>query len=323
MTIGEGERRLTKVLVRAHAKINLDLRVVGLRPDGYHLLKTVFQSLSLHDRLTFEACDGPFSLECSAPGVPNDERNLVWRAASALWGCAGRSGPVAGARVRLLKRVPAQGGLGGGSADAAAALVGLDALWQLGLGQARLRALAGHLGADVPFFLCGGTALGLGRGDEIYPLADLERWSVVLVFSAFGVSTPEAFGWFDQDAAEAVSPAELPASSGPPPTIALGGGIDLPLVNDLERPVSRRHPEIRALGERLLRMGAQAASMTGSGSTVFGLFAGHDAAARAAAELAAEGQRALVTTTARRRDVQRGVRASAGPVVWTRCSRIH
>src|SRR5262249_27861878 len=156
----------------------LDLRVLGIRPDGFHELRTVFQSVDLHDTLVSSDRPGPFRLRCRTAGVPVDEGNLVWRAAGALWTALGRSGPPIDTTVTLEKTIPMQAGLGGGSADAAAALAGLGRLWG-GVPMTLLREVAAGLGADVPFFLSGGTALGLGRGEEIYPLVDLPRHWVV------------------------------------------------------------------------------------------------------------------------------------------------
>lgn len=302
---GDGVR----LTVRAYAKINLSLHVGAVRADGYHPLKTVFQSLALHDLLAFDSCEGPFSLACGAAGVPSDQRNLVWKAASLLWECSGRSGDARGVRARITKRIPAQGGLGGGSADAAAALVALDAIWNTALGPDRLQALARRLGADVPFFLCGGTALGLDRGDQIYPLEDVAPHTVVLVLPPFGVSTSEAYGWFDQDArgvcSEGPSQAwgEAPASPAPG-VLRLAGGVGLPIVNELQAPVVRRHPDIAQLCARLSDLGAEVAAMTGSGSTVFGLFARHERGVAAAAALQAVGRRTLVTRSATRREAR-------------------
>jgi 4-diphosphocytidyl-2-C-methyl-D-erythritol kinase len=292
----------TRLRVRAHAKINLSLHVAGVRPDGYHLLETVFQSLALHDVLTFEAWDGPFALDCSAPGVPTDERNLVWKAASLLWRCAGRAADARGVRARIVKRIPAQGGLGGGSADAAAALVALDALWRTDLGPDRLRDLAARLGADVPFFLSGGTGLGLDRGDEIYPLVDLPCWTVVLVMPEFGVSTPEAFGWWDGDR-NRVEAAPLGRAAGGA-RLPSGHGTGVRVFNDLQAAVARRHPAIEAMCDGLRAAGAAAAAMTGSGSTVFGLFRAEEGGRVAAGTLAAGGWRTLITRTATRRQAR-------------------
>ena len=172
---------MSAVSVRAHAKINLDLRVLGRRPDGYHELRTVFQSLALHDTVSCEQRSGPFAIECDTAGVPLDRSNLVWRSAQALWRAVRRTGDVRDVVVRLTKKIPMQAGLGGGSADAAASLLALARLWKTSVRPAQLMDVAVTIGADVPFFLAGGTALGLGRGDEIYPLADLPRHWVVLL----------------------------------------------------------------------------------------------------------------------------------------------
>jgi 4-diphosphocytidyl-2-C-methyl-D-erythritol kinase len=278
--------------LRAHAKINLNLAVRGRRPDGYHELSTVFQSLALHDTLQLEAAGEGFTLTCSSPGVPTDGQNLVWKAARLVWEAAGRPGEPAG-RVHITKRIPVQGGLGGGSADGAAALVGWNRLWEAGLSADRLHGLAVGLGADVPFFLCAGTAVGVARGDQLHPLADAPARWVVLVLPPFGVSTPEAFRWWDEDHAPAAGP-------------DLGAGAPIPsdplaVFNDLEPPVSRRHPEVRAIRARLDEAGAEAAAMTGSGSTVFGLFPASAPAAAACALLGRDGWRSLVTRTATRR----------------------
>jgi 4-diphosphocytidyl-2-C-methyl-D-erythritol kinase len=304
----------SRVAIRAHAKINLSLQVTGVRSDGYHLLKTVFQSLALHDLLRFEAWDGPFVLSCSAPDVPTDSRNLVWRAASLLWECAGRQGELRGVRARVVKRIPAQGGLGGGSADAAATLVALDALWGTKLGPNRLRALAVQLGADVPFFLAGGTALGLDRGDDIFPLADLAAHSLVLVFPPFGVSTPEAFRWLDEDRAAGLGP--MDPGSEEAAVLRLAGDVPLAVHNALQGPVGRRHPEIEEVCGRLRDAGAVAAAMTGSGSTVFGLFGPGEGGMAAVAALESAGWRAVATRTATRRQAApRSALSGRGPLV--------
>lgn len=292
--------------LRAFAKINVSLSVLGLRPDGYHELRTVFQSLELHDTLEFAACHGRVAIECDMEGVPLDERNLVWQAAALVWRSAGRPGEPEG-RVRIAKRIPAQGGLGGGSANGATALVGWNRAWQAGLSDEELRRLALSLGADVPFFLVGGTALGLNRGDELQPLDDLPpRW-VVLVFPPFGVSTPEAFRWWDADNGEAgtllSADRDRAGSRRSSPPGGPGPKADRPwsaVFNDLEGPVTRRHPEIATIRRLLETSGAAAAAMTGSGSTVFGLFDSQPAASAASGVLERSGWRTLVTRTATR-----------------------
>lgn len=270
-----------RIVARAHAKVNLDLRVLGTRADGYHELRTVFQSIELHDVLVAQAARGPFVLRCRARGLPLDERNLVWRAAAALWKALGRAGDPCDTVVALDKVIPMEAGLGGGSADAAATLQALARLWG-GAPVSLLREVATGVGSDVPFFLSGGTALGLGRGDEIYPLVDLPRHWIVVVRPPFGVSTAEAYAWYDEDRAAGVREVrgELQILPVPWPSRAAQ------MVNDLEPPVIRRHPEIAALKQALRESGAVAASMSGSGSAVFGLFRTRPAAVRAVGTLA-------------------------------------
>jgi 4-diphosphocytidyl-2-C-methyl-D-erythritol kinase len=267
------------VTIHAFAKINLSLRVLGLLPGGYHELRTIFQSIALHDTLTIGRARGPLRLACNDPACPVDRSNLVWRAATAMWRAAGRRGAPNGVTINITKRIPIAAGLGGGSSDAAAALRALARMWRVET--KRLPDIAASLGADVPYFLEGGTVLGLGRGDVLYPLLDWPPLWVALVLPEFGVSTRDAFKWFDRD---------LPVGRQPPQGIARRE-----LVNDLEPPVARRHPEIARIISALRRVGASQASMTGSGSTVFGLFASRTAALRALASLP-DRIRAVTTT---------------------------
>jgi 4-diphosphocytidyl-2-C-methyl-D-erythritol kinase len=291
--------------LRACAKINRSLLVRGLRPDGYHDLETVFQSLALHDTLEFSEASEGMTIACRAPGVPLDERNLAWKAARLVWQEAGRAGEPVG-RVEITKQIPPQGGLGGGSADGAASLVGWNRLWGAGLSPDSLQGLALGLGADVPFFLVGGAALGLNRGDDLRPLEDLApRW-VVLVFPPFGVSTPEAFRWWDEDTHRG---AGLRAGDRRGAGLRAGDSGDTGLLgsrNDLEGPVSRRHPELVRIREQLEAAGAEQAAMTGSGSTMFGLFAGEIAAKAAEAALGSAGWRTLLTRTITRQEARIG-----------------
>lgn len=299
-------KRPPRLVVRAHAKVNLDLRVLGSRPDGFHELRTVFQTIELHDTLTCVERPGPFALKCRMPGVPLDDSNLVWRAAAALWKALGRPGDPQDATVTIDKAIPMESGLGGGSADAAAALAGLARLWG-GVPLTLLREVAYGIGADVAFFLSGGTALGLGRGEEIYPLVDLPAHWIVIVRPPFGVSTAEAYGWYDEDRAAGLKdePRELQVLPVPWPTRAAQ------MVNDLEPPVVRRHPEIQALKAALREGGAVAAAMSGSGSAVFGLFRSRPAAERVVRPLSRNGARAVLTRTLTRGEYERRARPVA------------
>ena len=292
----------------AFAKINLDLRILGVRPDGFHDLRTIFQSLALHDTLTFTRRTGAFTIECDDPRLPVDRRNLVWKAASLLWRLIGRRGETPkDVVVRLTKCVPQEAGLGGGSADAAVTLLGLTRLWGLDVDLPTLSRLAGRLGADVPFFLVGGTALGLGRGDDIYPLVDLPRTYVVVVRPNFGVSTVEAYGWYDQEPRRTGrEPARKPLPERWPEWAAT-------LRNDLEPAVTRHHPTIARIRHALVDAGAVVAAMSGSGSAVFGLFDRLDAARRTAADLSRPGWQVVCTRTLSRADYNRQLRPVLAP----------
>lgn len=293
-----------RVRARAYAKVNLDLRVLGNRSDGYHELRTVFQSIALHDTLLCVTRPGPFALRCRTSGVPLDESNLVWQAAAALWTAIGRTGAPDDISISIKKQIPLQAGLGGGSADAAAALLALARVW--GVPVSIVRDVAGAIGADVPYFLAGGTALGLGRGEEIYPLVDLATHWVVVVQPPYGISTAEAYSWYDEDRAaghrEAREPQMLPV---PWPTRAAQ------MINDLEPPVVRRHPEIGTLKTVLREAGAVAAAMSGSGSAVFGLFRTQAGAIRALKPVTRAGARARLTRTLSRAEHERRARPVA------------
>ena len=283
--------------VRAFAKINLSLRVLGTRADGYHQLRTIFQSIALHDILTIRAIRGPFELTCDNPACPADGTNLVARAAARLWTAAGRRGAPRGVAIDVRKRIPLKAGLGGGSSDAAAALRALAKRWRVG--EARVRAAAAALGADVPYFLEGGTVLGLERGDLLFPLIDPPAAWVVLVLPKFGVSTKDAFGWLDDDGDDDRGP-ERAARYEQSRRVDLRVGPDNDLANDLEAPVVARHPEIGRIISALRRQGATRAAMSGSGSAVFGLFPCRPDAVRAARRLSSASRRTLVTRTLNR-----------------------
>jgi 4-diphosphocytidyl-2-C-methyl-D-erythritol kinase len=296
-------QKIRRYVARAHAKVNLDLRVLGSRADGYHELRTVFQTIDLHDTLTAQEKPGPFVLKCRTPGVPLDDKNLVWRAGAALWKALGRGGDPCDAVITIEKGIPLEVGLGGGSADAAAGLHVLARLWG-GAPLSLLREVASGIGSDVPFFLSGGTALGLGRGEEIYPLVDLPRHWIVVVLPPFGVSTAEAYAWYDEDRAAGVREprGELQILPVPWPTRAAQ------MINDLEPPVLRRHPEIGAIKAALKEAGAVAAAMSGSGSAVFGLFRTRPAAARAIQPLTRAGAAALLSRTLSRAEHEQRAR---------------
>ncbi len=299
------------IRVRAFAKINRSLRVLGTRDDGYHELRTVFQSIALYDTVVVRRRRGPFALtvrhatphggrgaidrpstspDVSAPPLAADRTNLVSRAAEALWSQARRRGSVRDIAIHLIKRIPMAAGLGGGSSDAAATLRALAGAWRVG--DDGVRQAAVRLGADVPFFLEGGTVLGLERGDVLFPLVDRPCAWVVLVVPPFGVSTPDAYRWWD-------------ALPGRARRRATPGAADAMGVNDLQDAVVRRHPEIARIVSALTRAGADCAAMSGSGSAVFGLFRSRDAAERTARRLASPERVVRVTRTLTRREYRR------------------
>lgn len=297
------------ITVLAPAKINLDLRLLGRRADGFHEIRTVLQSIALHDTVRVRGRTGPLTIRSRGGSVPPDRDNIMWRAACALWAASGRRGEPDGVAIMLSKRVPVAAGLGGGSSDAASALRALARLWDIRLDAGRLRRLASSVGSDVPYFLDGGTALGLGRGERIRRLAELGRWWVVLAQPPFGVSTADAYGW------AGLSPTrrQVPTGSGRLPA---GWRKDLGLLgNDLEPVVASRHPAIARTVDRLEAAGARLAAMTGSGSVVFGLFRRRAAAQAARLSIRQPGWRTLVSHTTTRAEFARMTRVevAGGP----------
>ncbi len=271
--------------VEAFAKVNLSLVVLGRRDDGFHELDTLFQTIDLSDRLVLSEAEG-LTLEVDDPAVPADGRNLVLRAAEALREEARIS---RGAAITLRKGIPAGGGLGGGSSDAAAALVGLRALWGLDVGLATLERIGTALGSDVPFFLHGGTARGTGRGERIEPLPDAPSRGVVLLLPPFGVSTAEVFGRLG---------APRLTASGAVSNLSNPGPERFPDRNDLEPAAEAQAPELRRLRMLLQDAGALRARLSGSGSTVFGLFPDVETARAAADRIMSAGPGARVRVAA-------------------------
>ncbi|HEX8285158.1 MAG TPA: 4-(cytidine 5'-diphospho)-2-C-methyl-D-erythritol kinase [Pyrinomonadaceae bacterium] len=266
-----------RLTLPAFAKINLGLRVLGRRPDGYHEISTVFQTITLHDTLTFETAPGGLlELSCTDPSIPTDGTNLVVRAASAL---RERFGVDSGARVGLEKAIPAGGGLGGGSSDAAVTLAALAALWGIETGASELAEIGARLGADVPFFLTGGTALGTGTGTDIRPLADAPKMHLCVVSPGVHVSTAEAYKALG---ARALTKAEAAANLSVSRAEAeFSDSLCDVMSNDFEAVVVRLHPEIGRAREALKGAGALRVMLSGSGSSVFGVFESEAEAGRA------------------------------------------
>jgi len=256
--------------VPAYAKLNLGLRVLYKRPDGYHELRTVFQTISLADRIgiSFTPAQGT-SIEVH--GTPAITDNLVCKAALFVAEAAGIKGDIV---FHLKKNIPMGAGLGGGSSDAAAVLLALPALAGKRLAPEDLSSIAARLGSDVPFFLHGGTVLGLGRGEELYPLPDQASAQGLLVVPAIHSSTAEAY----RDLSETLTSIALQNKliSFQREVWRTGDGSVAESVpqaeNDFEEVVFARHPELAELKQRLVKFGAQPVSMSGSGSAIFGIF---------------------------------------------------
>jgi 4-diphosphocytidyl-2-C-methyl-D-erythritol kinase len=276
--------RDTVIALPSFAKINLRLRVLGRRADGYHEIRTVFQTITLNDRLSCRALDDSrLELECDAPGVPTDDSNLVLRAARLL---RERFNVARGASIKLEKSIPAGGGLGGGSSNAAVALAALARLWEIETTRAELSDLGSSLGADVPFFFTGGTALGTGRGAEIAPLDDAPAASLLVVSPRVKVSTSEAYKSLNAPAlTKEIAPANLLVSRAEED---FSDSLPAALANDFEPVVYRLHPEVGRARDALVAAGAKGALLSGSGSSVFGVFESSDEVARARSRIRVE-----------------------------------
>jgi 4-diphosphocytidyl-2-C-methyl-D-erythritol kinase len=276
--------------VKSFAKINLALAVLRRRGDGFHEIRTVLQSIDLHDDMEFHPCD-TLQLECfNLPGVATED-NLVWKAARAL---EAAFSPGLGARILLSKKVPAGSGLGAGSSNAAAALLGLCRLWGLSIPAYQLQEIAAGLGSDVPFFLHGGTALGIGRGEETYPLPETSPLDLVVICPGVAVSTAEAYRSLSLELTSAAGSNKMPSFCS-----QLRGG-NLPLAeifNNFETSILPAHPEIREAKAFLENQGALAAMMSGSGSSVFGFFIDEESALAASRKAIRESWRAFPAKT--------------------------
>ena len=248
------------------AKINLHLRVLGKRDDGFHDICTVFQTISLRDTLTFSEND-LLEFECDSASVPKGDDNLVVGAARVL---GERFGTMRGARISIEKRIPSPGGLGGGSSNAAVALIGLSKLWGLNARQKELHEIAVELGSDVPFFLCGGTAIGSGTGTETRRIDGFNAKYILIVTPPIAVSTAEAYAALDTRNLTPDSPNHtLNVCRSDAEIIDLARAS---LMNDFENVVFDRYPEIFRVKVRLSNLGARQALLSGSGASVFGIF---------------------------------------------------
>ena len=332
------------VTVRSFAKINLGLRIGAAREDGFHELLTVYQTIGLHDVIRVSVGRGRgIEIQCADPRVPKDESNTCFRIVESAMRSLRARGRVV---IEIEKRLPVQGGLGGASANAVACLLGLELALKKSLPAADRLRVAAEVGSDLPLFLVGGTVLGVGRGEQVYPLPELPALACVVVTPKVGVSTPKAFADWDRRGARqglkpgssedvnaalkgrsSTAPAKLTVSSASDRMNELGRGLSawlsemysgapfgrgraenplLALVragikNDFEEVVFPEYPELSSGKSALLRAGARYASLSGSGSTLYGLFASREAAVQAVARMRKQGWAAQATATLPRR----------------------
>jgi len=311
------------ISVRSFAKVNFGLRIGALRPDGFHELRTVYQTIALYDRIRVQVSRGTgIEIYCEDPRVPRDESNTCYRIVEHAMAALESPGHVV---IEIEKRLPVQGGLGGASGNAVAALWALERALKKQLpGPEKLR-IAARVGSDLPLFLVGGTVLGVGRGEEVYPLPDLPSIPCVVATPEIGISTPKAFADWDSKFSansEKLTPGNVSdrmnefgraiaawlSVSGVPRKHG-GGRAETPLLdlvrtgieNDFEQVVFPQYPVLREVKSVLERMGAFYASLSGSGSATYGLFRSRQAAKKATTQLMKDGIPAVATTTLTRR----------------------
>ena len=337
------------VALPSSAKINLGLKIGLRRSDGFHELRTIYQTLALHDVIHVDVGPGDgIEIRCSDPRVPRDASNTCYKTAERVMRSAKASGKVV---IDIEKHLPVQGGLGAASSNAVATMLALERALGLQLDSAEKLRIAAEVGSDLPLFLIGGTVLGAGRGEEVYALADLPTMHIVVVTPAVGVSTPKAFARWDElhPAAALTRPTSTGTINtfsegvfawlnksfpqGPVPNspdivaglrrakpasgVPAGGGdrAETPLLdlvrtgieNDFERVVFPEYPELREVKERLQREGAFYASLSGSGSTLYGLFETQNQAQAAADRMNAAGHAAVATTSLTRAEYWKAV----------------
>jgi 4-diphosphocytidyl-2-C-methyl-D-erythritol kinase len=273
-----------RLRLRSLAKINLDLRVLHKRPDGFHELRTIFQTISLADTIEVEYEPGTNKIELNSNiSIPG---NLIVKAADLVMAAMRARGRL---RFKLIKRIPLGGGLGGGSSNAAAVLLALPVLLRKKIALDTLMKIAAALGSDVPFYLMGGSAVGIGRGTELYPLPDVDPRPGLLITPGIHSSTAEAYGALQRQPVVEDSPAIINNFQ----EVAWNAGVLEPpgktdWTNDFETVVFQQHPRLKSMKGKLLKLGARHAMMTGSGSAIFGLFPSRELRDRAAESFAEE-----------------------------------
>ena len=327
------------VALPSFSKINLGLKIGPARPDGFHELRTIYQTLALHDLVRVEALPGAgIEIRCSDARVPLDASNTCYRIAERVLNSTGAHGKIV---IEIEKRLPVQGGLGAASSNGVATMLGLERALGVELAPAEKLRIAAEVGSDLPLFLIAGTVLGVGRGEEVYALPDLPPLHVVVITPPVGVSTPAAFArwdelyagsatltgpeaagtigefsagvlaWLDANFPQAGPASGVPAFGGDRAETPLLDLVRAGIENDFERVVFPEYPELREVKELLLREGAQYASLSGSGSTVYGLFPSADEAQAAAERLKAAGQAAVATTSLTREEYWKAMKAAS------------
>jgi 4-diphosphocytidyl-2-C-methyl-D-erythritol kinase len=280
-----------KIKFKTPAKINLGLHIHGKREDGFHELETIFQMVSLYDDIELELLPSGIKLKCDTLGVPTDDTNLVYKAARLLR--QNYQVEDKGVSIRLKKNIPFGAGLGGGSGNAAGVLMGLNRLWNLNIERAELSILAAELGSDVPFFLTSPCALGIGRGEQLEALKTCPKFQVLLVFPGFPIAT----SWVYHNLKLKLTKREnnisiLRKNLSLSDITSLGSQ----LYNDLESVVIQRFPEVQVIKDELRVLGALGVLLSGSGSTVFGIFDDSEKARVACAGLNGAWKRVVVET---------------------------
>jgi 4-diphosphocytidyl-2-C-methyl-D-erythritol kinase len=302
--------------IPSFAKINWSLQILGKRPDGFHEIRTVLQTISLHDDLHFKVSeDDVIALSCNDSNIPTDIENLVVRAASTL---KDRFSVDRGVQIRLEKRIPIQAGLGGASSNAAVSLLALAHIWNVDATAPELLEIATSLGADVPFFLGGGCALATGIGATISPLPDSEVQHLVVITPKASVSTVKAYAAFSSTALTTMN-ADPILSSLHEEAISrhfVPWFLHGDLINDFESVIFDIEPEIRRTKETVLQAGALGALLAGSGSSVFGIFADYETQQRAVNEIKKEaGWRIFPCVTVSRNEYFRAIASGGIPSI--------
>ena len=256
--------------IEGNCKINLSLNIEGILPNGYHSIRTIFQELSLSDRISMEFGKSGVSLTCNKAGIPTDEKNIAYRAAMLFYKATGISD---GVHIHIEKNIPSEAGLGGGSADGGAVLKGMNEHYGYPLSNEKLIDLGTTLGADVPFFIMGGTALATGIGEVLTPIESKIKTHVLIVKPPVGVSTPWAYKMLDE---APFTPTDVDKT-----LLAIeNGDIDSlcsSMGNVFEQVVEKEYPEISDMKKKMLTLGAKGSMMSGSGTAVFGIFTDGDA----------------------------------------------